>query len=172
MTDSVVSKMSVAKKIQEKFSDGFVSCREALGETTVEVKREHLLAICRFLHDDPETDFSFITDICSVDFPDQTPRFQMVYHFYSIDKNQRIRIKTGVPEEDCTVDSITSIWKGANFLEREVFDMMGIRFNNHPDLRRILMTEDYDEGFPLRKDFPVEGRGWRDTFEFMAEGAS
>ncbi len=108
-----------------------------------------------------------VTDICSVDFPNEEPRFEMVYLFYSIEKNHRICLKARVPEEDCSIDSVTGIWKGAEFMEREVYDMMGITFNNHPDLRRILMTEDYDEGFPLRKDFPVEGKGWRDTFEFL-----
>jgi len=75
-----------------------------------------------------------------------------------------------VTEEDSTIDSVTGIWKGAEFMEREVFDMMGIRFNNHPDHRRILMPDEYDEGWPLRKDFPLAGKGWRDTFEFITEG--
>lgn len=157
----------IVQKIQENHPEAFVSSSEALGELTVSVRRENLLEVCRFLHDDPSLDFDLIADICSVDFPNEEPRFEMVYHFYSIDKNHRIRIKARVPEEDCAIDSVVEVWQGANFLEREVYDMMGIKFNNHPDLRRILMTEDYDEGFPLRKDFPVEGKGWRDTFEFM-----
>ncbi len=157
----------IAQKIQEKFPDAFVGSIEALGEVSVSVKREKIVAICRFLHDDPALSFDMITDICSVDFPNEELRFEMIYQFYSIQRNHRVRIKARVPEEDCTIDSVTGIWQGANFMEREVYDMMGIVFNNHPDLRRILMTEDYDEGFPLRKDFPVEGKGWRDTFEFM-----
>ena len=94
-------------------------------------------------------------------------RFEVVYEVYSIRKRHRIRIKTRVPEHDCRVDSMTDIWMGADFMEREVFDMMGIRFNHHPDLRRILMPDDYTEGYPLRKDFPVQGKGWRDTFDFL-----
>ncbi len=159
----------IAHKIQEKHPEAFVSSNELLGELTVVVKRERIVDVCRFLHDDPSLDFDLISDICSNDFPNEEPRFEMVYHFYSIDHNHRIRIKARVPEEDCAIDSVVEIWQGANFLEREVYDMMGIKFNNHPDLRRILMTEDYDEGFPLRKDFPVEGRGWRDTFEFLKQ---
>ena len=158
-----------SQKIQEKFPDFFVEAKEAFGELTVTVKREKIVEVCRFLHDDPALDFDHITEVCSVDFPNETPRFEVVYHFYSIRKNHRIRVKARVPEDDCTIDSITGIWKGADFMEREAYDMMGIVFNHHPDLRRILMTEDYDEGFPLRKDFPVEGRGWRDTFEFLKQ---
>ena len=160
----------VAKKIEERLPQAVVCVKEAFGELTLTIRREEVVSVCRLLHDDPELDFDHITDVASVDFPNEVPRFEVVYHFYSIHKNHRIRVKARVPEGDCTIDSITGIWAGANFLEREVYDMMGIRFNHHPDLRRILMTEDYDEGFPLRKDFPVEGKGWRDTFEFIKEG--
>lgn len=158
----------IAQKVQEKFPEAFVESVEALGELSVSVKREKIVDVCRFLHDDPALAFDMITDICSVDFPNEEFRFEMIYQFYSVNRNHRVRVKARVPEEDCTIDSVTGIWQGANFMEREVYDMMGIVFNNHPDLRRILMTEDYDEGFPLRKDFPVEGKGWRDTFEFLS----
>lgn len=136
---------------------------------TIVVDRKKILAVCRFIHDEASLDFDFITDICSLDFPNEIPRFEMVYHLYSIERNHRIRLKARVPEEDCHIDSVVSVWRGANFMEREVYDMMGIRFNNHPDLRRILMDDSYNEGYPLRKDFPVEGRGWRDSFESLAE---
>jgi|GEM_PF-6091236 len=101
--------------------------------------------------------------------PVQEERFEVVWEFYSIRKRHRIRLKTRAPESDCVVDSLTDIWKGADFMEREVYDMMGIRFRNHPDLRRILMPDDYTEGYPLRKDFPLRGKGWRDTFDFLDE---
>ncbi|MFQ5949390.1 MAG: NADH-quinone oxidoreductase subunit C [Nitrospiria bacterium] len=159
----------IALKIQEKYHDVFLSSNEDFSELTITLKREGLVDVCRFLHDTPSLDFDLITDICSVDFPNETPRFEVIYQLYSIDKNHRIRLKARVPEEDCTIDSVVGIWQGANFMEREVYDMMGIRFNNHPDLRRILMTEDYDEGYPLRKDFPVEGYGWRDRFDFSEQ---
>jgi NADH-quinone oxidoreductase subunit C len=157
----------IAERLKGRFPRFFVEAKEALGELSVSVRREGIVEVCRMLHDDPEFLFDHITDVCAADFPNDAERFEMIYQFYSILRKHRIRIKARVPEEDCAIDSITSIWKGANFLEREVYDMMGIRFNNHPDLRRILMTEDYDEGYPLRKDFPVEGRGWRDRFEFL-----
>jgi NADH-quinone oxidoreductase subunit C len=112
-------------------------------------------------------DFDYIVHISSVDYLGQKERFEVVHEFYSIRKKQRIRLKSRVSEEDCSIDSVTDIWKGADFMEREVYDMMGIRFNNHPNLTRILLPDEYDEGYPLRKDFPLRGRGWRDTFEFM-----
>lgn len=158
-----------ALKIKEAYPNGFISEHEAFGEFTVIINKEKVFDICKFIHDDPELDFDFITDICSVDFPNEAPRFEVIYQFYSIQKNHRIRLKARVSEEDCTIDSVVGVWKGANFLEREVYDMMGIRFNNHPDLRRILMPDEYEEGYPLRKDFPVEGKGWRDSFENLSE---
>jgi NADH/F420H2 dehydrogenase subunit C len=159
----------IAEKIAARFPEAFLSAKEAFGELSVSVRREAILDVCQTLHDDPELAFDHITDICSVDFPNDPERFEMIYQLYSIGKNRRVRVKARVPEDDCRIDSVTPVWKGANFLEREVYDMMGIRFNNHPDLRRILMTEDYEEGYPLRKDFPVEGKGWRDRFEFLAD---
>ena len=132
-------------------------------------KPEHGHDVARFLRDDPALRFDYIVHVSSVDWPDDEERFEVVYEVYSIRTRQRIRLKTRVPESDCIVDSLTDVWKGADFMEREVYDMMGIRFRNHPDLRRILMPDEYDEGYPLRKDFPLRGKGWRDTFEFLDE---
>lgn len=159
----------IARKIKEACPQGFVAEKEAFGELTVVVAREHLFAVCRFLMEDPALNFDMLTDVCSVDFPNEVPRFEVVYQLYSLGRNHRLRIKSRVPEEDCRIDSVCALWQAANFMEREVFDMMGISFNNHPDLRRILMPEDYEEGYPLRKDFPVEGRGWRDNFDLLSK---
>ncbi len=155
-----------AQRIQAQFPEHLIDAREAFGELTLQLRREGIAEVCRFLRDDPDLAFDHITDISSVDYPEDEERFEVVYHFYSIRKRHRIRVKARLPEEDCTIDSLTGLWRGANFLEREVYDMMGIRFNHHPDLRRILLTDDFD-GYPLRKDFPTEGRGWRNTFEFI-----
>ena len=162
----------VAERLKERFPQAFVRATEFRGDLSVQLKREHLLEVCRFLGEDPEMDFDYMIHVSSVDWlndPLQSKegRFEVVYEVYSICHRQRIRIKTRVPEEDCVVDSLCEIWKGAEFMEREVYDMMGIRFHRHPDLRRILMPDDYTEGYPLRKDFPMQGRGWRDTFEFL-----
>ncbi len=100
-------------------------------------------------------------------YPEDQERFEVIYHLLSLPHRTRIRIKARVTEDDPCLASVTGIWKGANFMEREVYDLMGIRFSGHPDLRRILMPEDYDEGYPLRKDFPTEGKGWRSQFDFL-----
>jgi NADH-quinone oxidoreductase subunit C len=157
----------IALKVTQEMSGALVSEKEALGELTLSVQRGQISNVLRLLHDNPDLNFDHITDITAVDFPNEEPRFEVVYQLYSIEKNHRVRVKARVPEDDCTIDSAVAIWKGAEFLEREVYDMYGVVFKNHPDLRRILMTEDFDEGFPLRKDFPVEGKGWRDTFAFL-----
>jgi len=156
-----------AEKIQARFPEDFLGEKEFCGDLSVRIRKESLVEICRYLHDDPEMDFDYIVHISSVDWPNDEERFEMVYEFYSIRRRQRIRLKARVTEEDCSIDSVTCIWKGADFMEREVYDMMGIRFNNHPDHRRILMPDEYEEGYPLRKDFPLAGKGWRDTFEFL-----
>ena len=162
----------LADTIRARFADGFVDAREWRGDLAVTVKRDALHAVCRFLKDDPAMVFDYIIHVSSVDWPDDAERFEVVYEVYSIRHRRRLRVKTRVPEHDCAVDSLTDIWRGAEFMEREVFDMMGIRFNDHPDMRRILMPDDFPEGWPLRKDFPLQGKGWRDTFEFLNEGAA
>jgi NADH-quinone oxidoreductase subunit C len=157
------------QRIQQTFSVGVTGLAEWRGDVAVTVSRDKLLEVAQFLRSDPGMDFDYIVHVSSVDWPDDEERFEVVWEFYSIRKRHRIRLKTRVPESDCVVDSLTNLWKGADFMEREVFDMMGIRFRNHPDLRRILMPDDYIEGYPLRKDFPLRGKGWRDTFEFLDE---
>jgi NADH-quinone oxidoreductase subunit C len=165
----VESMHPLAEQIQTRFPEGFVQAVEWRGDIAVTVNREHLHKICWYLRDDPQMDFDYIVHVSSVDWPDDEERFEVVYEVYSVRHRNRIRIKTRVPEHDCIVDSLMDICLGADFMEREVFDMMGIRFRNHKDLRRILMPDDYTEGWPLRKDFPVQGKGWRDTFDFLDE---
>jgi NADH-quinone oxidoreductase subunit C len=161
-----------AERIQQEFPQGFLGATEWRGDVAVSVKREALYDVAKFLRNDREMDFDYIVHVSSVDWPDDEDRFEVVYELYSIRKRQRIRLKTRVPESDCILPSLTEFWKGADFMEREVYDMMGIRFKNHPDLRRILMPDEYHEGYPLRKDFPLRGKGWRDTFEFLDETTS
>ncbi len=157
------------QRIQQTFSVGVTGSCEWRGDLAVTVSRDQLHDIAQFLRDDPGMNFDYIVHVSSVDWPDDEERFEVVWEFYSIRKRHRMRLKTRVPESDCIVDSLTDLWQGADFMEREVFDMMGIRFRNHPDLRRILMPDDYTEGYPLRKDFPLRGKGWRDTFDFLDE---
>lgn len=128
---------------------------EGIDCVTCLVKKEDLYDFMKFLKTDEKLKFNMIVDVTAVDYPEDRPRFEIVYHVYSIDNNIRLRIKSKVEEND-SLESVTSLWKGAEWLEREVFDMFGITFNNHPDLRRILMNEDF-KYYPLRKDFPLQG---------------
>lgn len=127
---------------------------EALGETTVRLPREKLLAACRYLQ--TECGFDMLTDIAGVDNYGEDPRFEVVYHLYSFTHRCWLRLKVAVPEDDMQVNSVTDLWRTADWHEREAFDMYGIRFRNHPNLKRILMWEGYPY-YPLRKDFPLAG---------------
>jgi len=158
---------SVAERLQRQFPQDVLAVTEFRGDLAVSVWKSALRAVGRFLKEEPGLGFDYIVHVSSVDYPTESERFEVVYEVYSMRRRQRIRIKTRTTEADCAVDSLSAVWYGANFMEREVYDMMGIRFHGHPDLRRILMPDEYEEGFPLRKDFPLQGRGWRDTFEFL-----
>ena len=155
--------------LKSKFPEAVLSTHEdqARSELSARVAASCIVEIATFLHDDPAAAFDHITDICSADYPEDAERFEVIYHLLSLPHRTRIRLKARVTEDDPTIASVTGVWKGANFMEREVYDLMGIRFSGHPDLRRILMPEDYDEGYPLRKDFPTEGKGWRSRFDFL-----
>lgn len=139
--------------IKDKFKKEILQI-ETDPDLTVYVSKDKILPICQFLHDSSELNFVYLSDITGVDYPQRNPRFDVVYHLYSIDKNHRIRVKIGI-DEGKTVYSVTGIWKGADWFEREVYDLFGIEFENHPDLRRILLTDDW-QGHPLRKDYPLE----------------
>jgi NADH-quinone oxidoreductase subunit C len=146
---------SAVEKLREKFQASILEVKTFRGEITVTVMKRDIYEICKFLHSDPDLQYHFLTDLCGVDFFPQTPRFEVVYLLYSFKINHRLRVKIRV-EEGESVLSVESIWKAANWLEREAYDLFGISFENHPDLRRILLWDGY-EGHPLRKDFPVEG---------------
>ncbi len=148
---------AVVEAIKARFPDAVVATHAWRGDDTVILKRESLVDVCRFLKTDPAMDFNLPVDVCGVDYlGKKEPRFEVVYHFYSIDKRHRIRLKVEVDEDDCWVPSVIGVWKGVDWFEREAWDMMGIRFEGHPDLRRILMYEEF-EGHPLRKDYPQRG---------------
>jgi NADH-quinone oxidoreductase subunit C len=125
-------------------------------ELTIWVRRESLREACALLREDPTTSFNIFSDVTCVDWYTAEPRFEVVYSLLSMARKERIRIKVKLNSADPVVESLTSLWPGANPFEREVFDLFGVRFNGHPYLRRIMMPEDW-EGHPLRKDYPVEG---------------
>lgn len=127
------------------------------GETTLIVAREHIVAAARYLRDTPGLVYNFLSDISAVDYypdDDRPARFGVSYHLYSMLYNRRLRLKVFVPEAAPQVDTVTGIWPGANWPEREIFDMMGITFTGHPDLRRLLMPADWN-GHPHRRDYPL-----------------
>lgn len=125
-------------------------------EMTIYVERSSIRQACALLRDDPNCPFNYLSDITAVDWFPSEPRFEVVYHLLSIPKRERVRLKVKLSGDMPALDSVTPIWAGANYFEREVFDLFGVRFNGHPYLRRLLMPENW-EGHPLRKDYPVEG---------------
>ncbi|HEU5183210.1 MAG TPA: NADH-quinone oxidoreductase subunit C [Gemmatimonadaceae bacterium] len=148
-----------AAALRGKFGDAIRRVEVIWGETTVYVAREQLLEIVRWLHDDPEQQYDYLSDVTAVEFRDPERPLEVVWHLRSLPRRRFLRLKVelakGAPLE---VQSVWPVYRGADWLERECYDMFGIRFTGHPDLRRILMWEQYREGFPLRKDFPLRGR--------------
>lgn len=149
-----MSEHPAVEKLKGQFGENVLDVVEFRGETSVTMKKEDVVAVCTFLKE--ECGYNFLTDLCSVDYLGQTPRFMMVYQLYNIGSHLRLRLKVAVEESDCRIDTVSGVWGTANWLEREVWDLMGIDFVGHPDLRRILMPADW-EGHPLRKDYPVQG---------------
>ena len=145
--------------LQGAMPGGIASLSLYLGDWTIVVPVAQLLAVTRYLHDAPDAQFDYLSDLTATDWPPRTTegRFDVVYMLYSTRLRHRVRLKVKVGEQQ-PVASVTSIWPGANWLEREVYDMFGVTFVGHPDLRRILMPEDW-QGFPERKDYPLEGPG-------------
>jgi NADH-quinone oxidoreductase subunit C len=139
------------------FGNRIIDAHSYRGDDTLVIRKEDLPDIARRLKEDPEFDFQVLLDITVVDYLDEEERFEVVYHLLSIRNNHRFRLKTRVREEDAEVPSLVKLWPGANWLEREAWDMFGVRFRGHPDLTRILMYEEF-EGHPLRKDYPYQKR--------------
>ncbi|WP_321529683.1 NADH-quinone oxidoreductase subunit C [uncultured Desulfuromonas sp.] len=152
---------AVVAKLKGAFAASVLDVKEHRGEVTVTVKKEDIVSVCRFLKE--EAGYNFLCDLCGVDYLGQTPRFMVVYNLYNITTKERLRVKVPVEEQDCCVDTVSGVWSTANWPERECWDLMGISFAGHPDLRRILMPADW-EGHPLRKDYPLQGPG-RDPYQ-------
>ncbi|HKE57291.1 MAG TPA: NADH-quinone oxidoreductase subunit C [Pyrinomonadaceae bacterium] len=145
----------LVQKLRAKFGESVGDASEFIGQLSVNIRREKIVQVCEFLRQDEETPFAYLSDLTCVHFPDRKDApFEIVYNLYSIEANERIRLKVATTEQ-MGVYSVTGVWPAANWLEREVFDLFGVRFANHPDLRRLLLPPDW-EGYPLRKDFPLE----------------
>jgi len=143
--------------LQREHAEWVIDVIEAFGEITIVVPREHLVAACTFLKTSPETNFNFLADLCGADRGvEEEPRFEVNYHLFSTTKYHRVRLKVLLNEDDARVPTVTGIWRTANWHERETYDLFGVIFEGHPDLRRILLPEDW-QGYALRKDFPLRG---------------
>jgi NADH-quinone oxidoreductase subunit C len=129
----------------------------SFGDATALVDPARLVDVMRFLRDDAECQFDMLTDVTAVDYLGEEPRFEMVYHLYSLAKNKRLRVKSRLGESAPEIATLCGLWPSANWMEREVWDLYGIRFAGHPDLRRILLYDEF-QGHPLRKDYPKERR--------------
>ncbi|MCL5674163.1 MAG: NADH-quinone oxidoreductase subunit C [Candidatus Omnitrophica bacterium] len=146
---------NLTEKLKEKCSDAVLEVKTCRNETTVLVNPGDIVNVCRFLHDDEDLAYDYISGISGVDYLGKEPRFAVVYHVYSMKNKNRLTLKVLVPENH-SVPSVSSVWRGANWFEREVFDMYGIKFSGHPAMKRILMPDDWT-GYPLRKDYPLKG---------------
>lgn len=150
--------------IKEKLSKYLIESKTTLGDQEIRISREDLLDTFKLLKFDPELSFNLLLSLTVVDYLDhdfmargEEGRFEVVYHLLSLRNNERLRVKVSVPEDNPEVESITSLWSGADFMEREAWDMFGVVFKGHPNLERILMYEEF-KGYPLRKDYPVQGK--------------
>ena len=140
--------------LQERFPAGVLGKAEFRGDITLQIDSASLVAVCRYLRDEPALGYNVLVDIGAVDYSPQEPRFALFYIVYALVQNTRLRLKVLLPGAEPVAPSISGIWPSANWPEREAFDMMGIGFEGHPDLRRILMPADW-EGHPHRKDYPL-----------------
>ena len=143
--------------VQAEMADAIEKVSYWVGDWAIIVRSDRLLDVMRFLKQDNATTFDYCSDVTATDWPPRDKRFDVVYCLYSTSHRHRLRVKVQVNETD-PVESVTALWPGANWLEREVYDQFGVNFVNHPDLRRILMPEDW-QGFPQRKDYQLEGPG-------------
>ena len=147
----------VIEKFKAKFGADILESHEKLGDETIIVSPEKIKEILVYAKQNDELKFDLLLDVCGVDYLGRTPRFEVVYHLYSVPLNHRIRIKVPVTEENCKVPTCMDLWKTADWFERETFDMMGVVFEGHPNLKRLLLFEEF-KGHPLRKDYPINQR--------------
>lgn len=152
----MITTIVIIEKLRAAFPNDIQSVKEFRGETTVYVRPAAIVMICTFLKDLPGSPFDYLVDVCGADNFTPEGRFEVIYNIYSLQTKIRLRLKTRVEENDPRLPSVTSVWPGADWPEREAYDMFGIEFTGHPDLRRIYMPEEYAH-YPLRKDFPLMG---------------
>lgn len=154
---NAVTPSPLVTALQQEHPEWVGEVKEALGEVTVVVPRERIVEICQFLKTAPGLEFNFLSDLCGADRgAEEEPRFEVNYHLFSTTKHHRLRLKVLLNDNDTHVPTVTGVWRTANWHERETFDLLGVIFDGHPDLRRILLPDDW-QGHALRKDFPLRG---------------
>jgi NADH-quinone oxidoreductase subunit C len=155
----MVEVSAIGKKLKKKFPKAVTKVKTFRGELTVSIDKDYIERVAKFLCDDKASDFDYLSDLCGLDKSrlDSSDTFEVVYHLYSLKKNHRVRLKVEIPASNPSIDTVTNVWKTADWHEREAYDMFGIFFNGHPNLERILTPEGF-EGNPLRKDYPLKGR--------------
>lgn len=146
----------IIDRLKSRFPEAVDGAAEFRNDLTVTVRKDDIVAVATFLRDDPDLAFDMVIDVCGVDMYRAEGRFEVVYNVYSLKNKKYLRLKVKVEEDHPVVPSVTGVWPGANWHERETFDMFGIKFAGHPDLRRLYMPEEF-EYYPLRKDFPLMG---------------
>jgi NADH-quinone oxidoreductase subunit C len=145
----------LVKKLKAKFAGAVLEATEFISQVSIGIQRGRIVEVCNYLRDEADTKFNYLSDLTCVHYPMRPEGpLEIVYNLYSISRNERVRLKVALAEGE-SVDSVTGVWPSANWMEREVFDLFGVSFRNHPDLRRILLPPDW-EGHPLRKDYPLE----------------
>lgn len=147
---------TIIEKLNGKCAQSIEGSLEYRGDLTVTVRKDDIVSVCEFVKNDPDLAFDMLIDLCGVDMYRPEARFEVVYNLYSLKNKKYLRLKVNVDEANPIVRTVTGVWSGANWHERETFDMFGIKFSGHPDLRRMYMPEEY-EYYPLRKDFPLMG---------------
>lgn len=151
-----MEKKKVLKELKQKFAEKIKEVSVQLDDEAALIDKDSLLDLVQFLKKEPFS-YTMLLDLTCVDYKGQEPRFEMVYHLYSLSNKHRLRLKARLSEKDLSIQSLTSVWENANWLEREAYDMFGVFFRGHPDLKRIFMYDGF-EGHPLRKDYPLRKR--------------
>ncbi len=156
----------IIARLQQLIGDKILAVEESFGQLCITIHRDDNIAILQLLKTDPELSFEFLMDLFGVDYLEMggSERFAVIYNLYSLKHGHRLRVKAFVPESQPQIQSVCSLWSAANWAEREAFDLYGILFEGHPNLTRLLCPDNF-EGHPLRKDFPLKGIGYRESFE-------
>ncbi len=151
--------IAIGNRLKKKLPEAVIDGKSFRGELTININKDYIQEVAEFLCKDSESAFDYLSDLCGVDLSrlDDSNNFQVVYHLYSLKLNHRVRLKVKIPASNPSINTVTNVWKTADWHEREAYDMFGIIFEGHPNLERIL-TPDGFEGYPLRKDYPLKGR--------------